>query len=231
MIITLIYVYKYCIAVGRMIKLFFMEEIEIKKSQEPKSAKARKTRARILEAARAVFAEHGFAKTTAEEISTKAGVGYGTFYLYFKDKREALHTILSEVDAKLYHLGEDELAKYRRGLGALSTIKATISSFFDNFQANADVIKICHELSTTDPDFKAKHDEIRARLINRVKEHLLKGVEVGNVKNIDPEITSFALAGLIETIAIEWFFNNRQWDRDKVINTVAKLYLGAIIKS
>lgn len=207
-----------------------MDELEAKKIAIPKSAKARKTRARILEAARAVFAEHGFAKTTAEEISTRAGVGYGTFYLYFKDKREALHTILSEVDDKLYRLGEDELQKYRRGLGALSTIKATISSFFDNFRANADIIKICHELSATDPDFKAKHDEVRARLINRVKEHLLKGMQIGNTREIDPEITSFALAGLIETIAIEWFFNNKEWDKEKVVNTVSKIYFNAVIR-
>lgn len=208
-----------------------MEEIDIKKTSTPKSAKAKKTRARILEAARAIFAEHGFAKATAEEISNRAGVGYGTFYLYFADKREALRTILSEVDDKLYHFGKSELEKYRLGLGPLSTIKATISSFFDSFQANADIIKICQELSATDPDFKEQHGRVRSRLINRVKEHLIKGMQVGNTRNLDPEITSIALAGLIETIAVEWFFNKRQWEKEKVINTVARIYYNVVIKN
>ena len=197
----------------------------------PKSAKAQRTRQKILEAARAVFAERGFAKATAEEISTKAGVGYGTFYLYFTDKRQALHTILSEVDDKLYQLGQSESAeKSLLGLGALAPIKATISGFFDSFKAYADVLKICHELSATDPDFKNQHDKVRARLVDRIKGHILKGLELGNTRNVDPEIASVAIAGMVETIAVEWFFNNREWDREKVIDTVARLYYSAVVK-
>lgn len=196
----------------------------------PKSAKAQRTRQKILEAARAVFAERGFAKATAEEISTKAGVGYGTFYLYFADKRQALHTILSEVDDQLYQLGQENIEKYRLGLGALAPIKATISNFFDSFKANADILKICHELSATDPDFKNQHDKVRARLVTKIKEHILKGLELGNTRAVDPEIASVALAGLVETIAIEWFFNNCPWDKEKVIDTVSKLYYSAIVK-
>lgn len=202
---------------------------EIKRA-EPKSEKARRTRQKIMEAARTIFAERGFAKATAEEISTKAEVGYGTFYLYFTDKKEALHTILQEVDDKLYQFGKGEVEKYRVGLGALATIKATISSFFDNFKENVDVLKICHELAATDPEFKEHHDKVRARLVNRMKDHLLKGLEFGNTRNLDPEITSIALSGLMEGIAVEWFFNNRSWDREKVIDTVAKLYFGAVVR-
>ena len=196
----------------------------------PKSAKAQRTRQKILEAARAIFAEKGFAKATAEEISNKAGVGYGTFYLYFEDKRQALHTILSEVDDKLYQTGQTEVEKQSMGLGALAPIKATISAFFDSFKENADVLKICHELSATDPDFKSQHDKVRARLVNRIKDHILKGLEFGNTRNVDPEITSIAIAGLVETIAIEWFFNKKDWDREKVIRTIAKLYYSAVVK-
>ncbi len=196
----------------------------------PKSAKAQRTRQKILQAAREIFAEKGFAKATAEEISTKAGVGYGTFYLYFTDKRQALHTILSEVDDQLYQLRSSEV-NIGVGLGALAPIKATISGFFESFKANADILKICHELSATDPDFREQHNKVRSRLVNRMKEHLLKGLEFGNTRSVDPEIASTALAGLIETIATEWFFNNRPWDKDKVVQTVAKLYYNAVVKA
>ncbi len=203
---------------------------DIKLPPIPKSAKAQRTRQRILEAARAVFAEKGFAKATAEEISTRAGVGYGTFYLYFADKRQALHTILAEIDDKLYQLGQQDGIAYKIGLGALAPIKVTISAFFDSFKAYVDVLKICHELSATDPDFKNQHDKVRARLVNKIKEHLLKGAHLGNTRQLDPDITAIALAGLIEAIAIEWFLNNHPWDREKVIETVAKLYYSAVVK-
>ena len=151
----------------------------------PKSAKAQRTRQKILEAARSVFAERGFAKATAEEISTKAGVGYGTFYLYFADKRQALHTILAEVDDQLYQLQNSE-DKSSTGLGALAPIKTTISGFFESFKANADILKICHELAATDPDFRESHNKVRSRLVNRMKEHLIKGLELGNARVVDP---------------------------------------------
>jgi len=205
-----------------------MQEINV--PPMPKSAKAQRTRAKILEAARLVFAERGFSKATAEEISTKAGVGYGTFYLYFADKRQALHTILSQVDDQLYQLGRVDKEQLSLGLGALAPIKATLNAFFDSFKVNADVLKICHELSATDPDFKSQHDKVRARLVNKIKEHILKGQEIGNARPVDPEIASIALAGLVETIAIEWFFNNKPWDREKVIRSIATLYYSSIVK-
>ena len=212
---------------NKVVKITGMQEASL--PQKPKSTKAQKTRQKILEAARAIFAERGFAKATAEEISTRAGVGYGTFYLYFTDKKQALHTILSEVDDKLYELGSPDV-KHNVGLGALAPIKTTISSFFESFKENVDIIKICQELSATDAEFKEQHDKVRARLVNRMKEHLIKGLQLGNTRQLDPEIASIALAGLIETIAIEWFFNDRDWDKTKVINTVAKLYYSAVIK-
>lgn len=196
----------------------------------PKSAKAQRTRQKILEGARTVFAERGFAKATAEEISTRAGVGYGTFYLYFTDKRQALHTMLAEVDDQLYQLRNSE-DEQKMGLGALAPIKATLNGFFESFKVNADILKICHELSATDPDFREQHSKVRARLVNRMKEHLTKGLNLGNTRAVDPEIASIALAGLIETIAIEWFFNNHSWDKDKVIDTIAKLYYNAVVKN
>lgn len=203
---------------------------EIKIPPIPKSTKAQRTRQKILQAARLVFAERGFAKATAEEISTKAGVGYGTFYLYFADKRQALHTILAEVDDQLYEPGTNE-GKQVIGLGALAPIKATIEGFFESFKVNADILKICHELAAVDPDFKEQHNKVRARLINRMKEHIMKGLEAGNTRKVDPEIASAALAGLVETVAIECFFNNKPWDKEKVIDTISRLYYNAVIKT
>lgn len=45
-------------------------------------------RAEILNAATAVFAEHGFAAADVQEIADKTGVGKGTVYRYFPSKEE-----------------------------------------------------------------------------------------------------------------------------------------------
>lgn len=62
----------------------------------PKDAKAR-TRARILRAATALFAKHGYRQTSVEEVAREAGVAKGTVYVHFATKNELLlHAIAEE---------------------------------------------------------------------------------------------------------------------------------------
>ena len=51
------------------------------------------TTALILDAARALFLEQGFAGTTIEQITERAGVSKASFYTYFPSKRDAFLAI------------------------------------------------------------------------------------------------------------------------------------------
>src|SRR5215471_4411315 len=59
------------------------------------------TRARLLEAGRALFAERGLHGLTTHDVAARAGVATGTFYLHFADKRELLRVIAAETIALL----------------------------------------------------------------------------------------------------------------------------------
>ncbi len=66
-------------------------------------AKARKERERsarrheIVHAARAVFAEKGFANATLEEIAERAGFGKGTVYNYFESKETLFSAAIADL--------------------------------------------------------------------------------------------------------------------------------------
>ena len=62
-------------------------------------------RARILAAARELFAERGFEGATARDISRRAGVATGTLFLYVSDKRELLFEVLAEDSERLFRQG------------------------------------------------------------------------------------------------------------------------------
>jgi AcrR family transcriptional regulator len=53
-------------------------------------------RRRVLEAARAVFLEHGYENATTREIAARAGVAVGTVFVYARDKRDLLMTIVND---------------------------------------------------------------------------------------------------------------------------------------
>ena len=53
-----------------------------------------RTRARLLEAAREVFLEHGYDAASIGEITKRADLGAGTYYLHFRDKRSLYEALV-----------------------------------------------------------------------------------------------------------------------------------------
>lgn len=63
----------------------------------------------IQDAARAVFAEHGFARASIEMISRRAGLSVGAIYLYFRSKEDLYLSLLEAPLARL----DEHLAAHR----------------------------------------------------------------------------------------------------------------------
>lgn len=62
----------------------------------PTQARAHKTRASLVTAAQAEYAESGYGGTTAKSIAKRAGVSTGSFYQYFTDKDAVLRELATE---------------------------------------------------------------------------------------------------------------------------------------
>ncbi len=96
-------------------------------------------RKRLIDAAIKVIGTKGFRKTTVPEIAKKAGIGTGTFYLYFKDKSQVFAAALVQVSADLRNYIEDEfqrqLERFRGTMPASGDIangyRAIYGAFFD----------------------------------------------------------------------------------------------------
>lgn len=70
-------------------------------SERPLRADARRNRARVLEAARTLFAERGVA-AGIDDIARAAGVGVGTLYRHFPDKESlAVAVVADDMDGLL----------------------------------------------------------------------------------------------------------------------------------
>lgn len=59
------------------------------------------TRAKLLEAARAVFAEKGLDLVTVDDITERADLGKGTFYYHFKNKENLIRELIRQVMREL----------------------------------------------------------------------------------------------------------------------------------
>ena len=57
--------------------------------------------ARIKKAAHKLFVERGYHATRPQDIAREAGLGHGTFYLHYEDKRACFRAFVEEARADL----------------------------------------------------------------------------------------------------------------------------------
>ncbi|MBI9084144.1 MAG: TetR/AcrR family transcriptional regulator [Desulfobacterales bacterium] len=62
--------------------------------RKPRQKRGIETRQRIIDAAQALFSRKGYHATNSKEIAAEAGVAIGSFYAYFKDKKQLFLEVL-----------------------------------------------------------------------------------------------------------------------------------------
>src|ERR1700742_4682181 len=99
-------------------------------------ADAARNRARVLDAARAAFAEGGI-EVGVEEIARRAGVGKGTLYRRFPTKEALVRAIFDDILEEIEQISAraadlpDAEAAFAFYLGEAARMQATNQGFFD----------------------------------------------------------------------------------------------------
>jgi len=83
-----------------------MNETSTPKAGAPKASTGRSgrrtdSRRRLLDAARTLFVTRGYHSTRPQDITKEAGLGHGTFYIHFKDKRDCYLAFQQEAQEAL----------------------------------------------------------------------------------------------------------------------------------
>ncbi len=88
----------------------------------PQQARSRQKRDALLAAAGRLFAERGYEATTADDIAAAADVSIGTFYSYFRNKRQLLFTLYATCLESLEALQIDQADFATSPWGAIRTM-------------------------------------------------------------------------------------------------------------
>jgi AcrR family transcriptional regulator len=118
------------------------ENVKRNYRSERRAQQARETRAAIVQAARALFVERGYAATSVQAIAEAAGVANETVYAIFKNKRAVLEAIENEAitgDAELVPLFERPFIDAAR---KLTDPRARIRAMRPGLEAAARVAEI-----------------------------------------------------------------------------------------
>jgi len=94
--------------------------------------------ARLKAAARKLFVERGYDATRPQDIARAAGLGHGTFYLHYPDKRACFLAFLAEARREL-----DDLLQSRRVQSATleQSVAAALTAIYDYADSHPGVMR------------------------------------------------------------------------------------------
>lgn len=168
-------------------------------SDLPVTERGRATRRALLEAAEEVFGEVGYQRASIAEITRRAGVGQGTFYLYFPDKRAAFTELVGYQNQLVRETG----ARAIEGLtDRLDMERAGFAAFFEHIERHPGLYRIIRESEFVDEE--AHHAHYR-KLADRYAAGLQRAMDAGRIaSDIDPEILAYILMGIAEFMGMRF---------------------------
>jgi AcrR family transcriptional regulator len=200
---------------------------------------ASETRAKLLAAARQAFADLGYGKARVEDVVARAGVGHGTFYAYFPNKRAALAALIHENAATLVGLASQPwgAAGARRSQHQApsrsqvrDSLVAVLGGLADLYDADADLIALWTEASIHDPELGRVLDEVRRQFAKRIARNIERAAAQGLARPVDAQTAATALAAMAEQTLFLRAVRKEPLDRETTVQTLADLWYHALYR-
>jgi TetR/AcrR family transcriptional regulator, transcriptional repressor for nem operon len=94
---------------------------------EPRTARGRATRERIVQAAAELVAEHGVADTSLDDVRARAHASKSQLYLYFSDRDDLLRAVTRATSDAVMDIQADVLAGFDSLAGIERYLDATVA--------------------------------------------------------------------------------------------------------
>jgi AcrR family transcriptional regulator len=161
---------------------------------------ALQTRERLLEAGRTIFLQHGFQKATISQIIKTARTGYGTAYVYFKNKDELLIVLMEELMDQFFKVAKLPFEPTTK-IEAYNMITRQVSLFLTLSLEEREMMKVVKEAIGISAEVEQKWIEIRERFIHRIS-HDIKFAQSNDLakQHLDPVL-----------VAKGWFYSNEMF--------------------
>jgi AcrR family transcriptional regulator len=195
---------------------------------EPRSAKGRRTRARLLEAGKVVFERDGFLQARITDIATEADVSHGSFYHYFDSKEQLFREIAEEVEVRIVSM--DDMPQVEDGKNdPIARIRAANRSYLMAYRREARIMRVIEEVSRYDDQVRKvrtqRDDEFGARLAAVIARLQADGLAD---QRIDKRYAATALGGMVARFAEALFIEGIKYDFETAVEQLTVLWANAL---
>jgi AcrR family transcriptional regulator len=195
----------------------------------PVGPRARRTREAILENAAALFAEHGYQRTTVGDVAAAAGVSVGTVYQYFRDRPEIL-SVLVQRYVRTMLAKTDTTWRAEEGVAALRRV---LGNFVESYVEVARLAGVWEEVTHVDERLADLRRALNRAFTGAVEEELRRASAAG-VARSDVEVAAAAraLTGMVDRYCYETYVFNpppRPPAPMESADVLAKLWAAAVL--
>ncbi|HVU22282.1 MAG TPA: TetR/AcrR family transcriptional regulator [Rhizomicrobium sp.] len=180
---------------------------------------------KLKRAARKLFVERGYHATRPQDIAREAGLGHGTFYLHYDDKRACFLAFVEDARLELQMYVDAQVAATDGSLE--HTIAASLNAIYDYSESHPGVLGAA---MTDEAVIDAEGVQATPLLIRWGRdwaEHLRRNMENGSAARIyDADIIGQAILGVIHQTSSEGYRSGRK--RRDVIDNVTRFLVRAL---
>ena len=182
-----------------------------------------RTRRKLLEAAEQVFADLGYHDASIVKITEAAGVGQGTFYLYFTSKQAVFDEVVLDLNARVRHAMTEASA---RGRTRAERELLGFGAFFRFTAEHPALYRIVRQAEFVSPETLQLHYE---RLTEGYVQGLQAAMDAGEVEPGDPEVLAWSLMGIGELVGMRWILWNGSTEMpEPVFDELARIIVRAL---
>lgn len=185
----------------------------------PKTERGERTFHRLIEAAEKLFLSKGYHGTGIKDITDEAGVGLGTFYVYFRDKKGLYSYLINEYS----HIIRMVIARKIQAAGDVDRREAErlgLLAFLELVQEKPHFYHIIWESLYIDRTLFIQYYATFGKLYNR---QIRAAQQKGEVKDFDPEIMSFMLMGIANFVGLRYAMFDPMSDLERVATEVIRI--------
>jgi AcrR family transcriptional regulator len=176
-------------------------------------------RAQLLDVALELFAARGYHATSINHIIEKASVARGTFYQYFKSKREIFDSLLDQLFAKVNASVAPIAIAAPEAMAR--AIRSNIESLCSTLQENLPMGRVLLEQAVgVDDAGRAQLREFYLRVLERLERAVTVGQRLGVVRTGDPSLIAVFLLAMVKESLYQQIIGTRSFPVTKLVDEI-----------
>jgi AcrR family transcriptional regulator len=183
-------------------------------------------RARVLDAAVELFADHGYDGTSVAQVIARAGVAKGGFYHHFASKEALLYEVYGDLIARQLSNMDEILA---RRVSPAESLRALIVDLVETTAASArPALVFWREMNKLGDERTAEYRRARRRYHDAVRDLIRQAQAAGEFSHVaSADTVTFTIFGFVNELPL-WFRPNGRKRPAQLGTELADLILSSL---